>query len=160
MIKEQIVEINGWLTITEFTDLITIAEMTPGPIAINAASFVGNQIAGIIGSIVATLGCILPSLIIVLTLARIYFKYKKLKIVSGILEGIRPVVVALIGSAGISIITLAFWGEKGITSNIGDINIIAVILFLAGLLTLRKWKPNPILIILGSGLIGMIAYLL
>ncbi|NLO08919.1 MAG: chromate transporter [Clostridiales bacterium] len=160
LIKEQIVDINSWLSITEFTDLVTIAEMTPGPIAINAASFVGNQIAGIIGSIVATLGCVLPSFIIVLILAKIYFRYKKLRIVSGILEGIRPVVVALIGSAGISILTLAFWGERGISTNVGDINIIAVILFLAGLFILRKYKPNPILIIMGSGLLGMIVYLI
>lgn len=160
LIKEQIVDINGWLTISEFTDLVTIAEMTPGPIAVNAASFVGNQIAGIVGSIVATLGCVLPSFIIVLLLAGVYFRYKKLKIVGGILEGIRPVVVALVGSAGISILTLAFWGEKGISSNVGDINIIAVILFATGLFILRKWKPNPILIMLGSGLIGMIIYLI
>lgn len=159
LIKEQIVDTNGWLTITEFTDVVTIAEMTPGPIAINSASFVGNQIAGIIGSIAATLGCVLPSLIIVLILAKLYFKYRKLKIVNGILEGIRPVVVALIGSAGVSILTLTFWGESRISSNIADINIIGVILFLAGLFILKKWKPNPILIILGSGLIGMIAYL-
>ena len=95
-----------------------------------------------------------------LILARIYFRYKKLRIVGGSLEGIRPVVVAMIGSAGISILTLAVWGEKGISSNIGDINIVAVILFLVGLIVLRKWKPNPIIIILGSGFIGMIAYLL
>lgn len=159
LIKEQIVDINGWLTITEFTDLVTIAEMTPGPIAINAATFVGNQIAGISGSIVATLGCVLPSFIIVLLLAGVYFRYKKLRIVGGILDGIRPVVIALIGSAGMSIISLAFWGEKGISTNIADINIIAVILFVAGLFVLRKWKPNPILIMLGSGFIGMIVYL-
>lgn len=160
LIKEQIVDINGWLTITEFTDLVTIAEMTPGPIAINSASFVGNQIAGIIGSIVATLGCVIPSFIIVLILAKIYFRYKKLKIVDGVLEAIRSVVVALIATAGVSILRLAFWGEKGISTNIGDINVIAVILFATGLCALRVWKPNPILIILGSGLIGMIVYML
>lgn len=158
LIKEQIVDINGWLTITEFIDLVTIAEMTPGPIAINAASFVGNQIAGIMGSIASTLGCVLPSFVIVLILAKIYFRYKKLKIVNGILEGIRPVVVALIGSAGIAIITLAFWGDKGISSNISDINLVAVIMFLVGLFILRKYKPNPIFIIMGSGLLGMILY--
>lgn len=160
LIKEQIVDVNGWLTITEFTDLVTIAEMTPGPIAINAASFVGNQIGGIIGSITATIGCIIPSFIILMILAKIYFRYKELRVVSGILEGIRPVVVAMIGSAGISILTLAFWGEKGISSNIGDINFIALIMFLAGLFILRKYKPNPILIIIGSGFLGMIFYLI
>ncbi len=159
LIKEQIVDINSWLTITEFTDLVTIAEMTPGPIAINASSFVGNQIAGALGSIVATFGCVLPSLIVVLLLAKLYFRYKKLKAVTAILEGIRPAVVALIGSAGISILTLAFWGDKD-TKNIIDINIVAVALFSMGLFILRRWKPNPIYIILGSGFIGMIVYMI
>lgn len=160
LIKENIVDINSWLTIKEFTDLVTIAEMTPGPIAINSATFVGNQIAGVIGSIAATLGCVLPSFIIVLLLAWIYFRFKKLRIISGILEGLRPAVVALIASAGITILTLAFWGEKGISLNLGDINIIAVILFTVGLFVLRKWKPNPIFVMLGTGLIGMVIYLI
>ena len=90
LIKEQIVDINGWLTLKEFTDLVTIAEMTPGPIAINAASFVGNQIGGILGSVVATLGCVIPSYVIVLSLAWIYFRYKNLSFNSGVLEGLRP----------------------------------------------------------------------
>ena len=76
LIKEQIVDINGWLALQEFTDLVTIAEMTPGPIAINSASFVGNQIAGILGSIVSTIGCVTPSFIIVLILAWFYFRYR------------------------------------------------------------------------------------
>ena len=68
LIQNQVVDIHGWLTLTEFTDLITIAEMTPGPIAINSATFVGIKVIGIQGAIVATLGCILPSCIIVSTL--------------------------------------------------------------------------------------------
>lgn len=158
LIQEQVVDINKWLTIKEFTDLITIAEMTPGPIAINSATFVGNQIGGILGSIIATLGCVIPSFVIVLILARIYFRYKSLSIIRGILEGLRPAVVALIGSAGVSILTLTFWGEQGFSLNLYDLNLIAVTLFSIALLILRKWKPNPIIIMLATGLIGMIAY--
>ena len=142
----------------EFTDLITIAEMTPGPIAINSATFVGNQVAGFTGSIVATLGCVVPSFIIVLILARIYFRYKDLSVIQGVLEGLRPVVVALISSAAISILSLAFWGEEGFSLNLSDLNVLAVILFAISLFVLRKWKPSPILIMLGTGLIGMIVY--
>lgn len=160
LIKEQIVDINSWLTLKEFTDLVTIAEMTPGPIAINSATFVGNQIGGILGSIVATLGCVIPSFVIVLTLAWVYFRYKKLSVISGALEGLRPAVVALIGSAGISILTLAFWGEKGVSLNLADINIVAVVLFATSLFILRKWKPNPIVIMLGTGFVGMIIYMI
>lgn len=158
LIQEQIVVIQNWLTMKEFTDLITIAEMTPGPIAINSATFVGNQVAGFTGSIVATLGCVVPSFIIVLILARIYFRYKDLSVIQGVLEGLRPVVVALISSAAISILSLAFWGEEGFSLNLSDLNVLSVILFAISLFVLRKWKPSPILIMLGTGLIGMIVY--
>lgn len=96
---------------TGFTDIITISQMTPGPIAINAATFVGMQIAGLLGAIIATMGCVSPSCIIVLTLAFLYQRYKELPIIKGILFGLRPAVVALIASAGVSIICLSFfWG--------------------------------------------------
>ena len=160
LIQNQVVEINNWLTMKEFSDLITIAEMTPGPIAINSATFVGNRIGGIAGSLMATFGCVLPSFIIVLTLAYFYQKYKKIIVVQGILKGLRPAVVALIGSAGLGILTLAFWGEKGISLNSNDINITAVILFGISLFVLRKWKPNPIFVMIGTGVIGMVVYLI
>ena len=82
---------------TEFTDIITISQMTPGPIAINTSTFVGTQIGGLLGAIVATLGCVSPSFIIVLFLAHIYVKYRNLDTVSNILYGLRPAVVSLIG---------------------------------------------------------------
>ncbi len=159
LIQNQVVEINKWLTMKEFSDLITIAEMTPGPIAINSATFVGNRIGGIAGSVIATFGCVLPSFIIVLTLAYLYQKYKKITVVQGVLEGLRPAVVALIASAGLGILTLALWGEKGISSGLGDINITAAILVVLSIFALRKWKPNPIFVIIGTGFIGMIIYL-
>ena len=71
LIQAQVVESHGWLSMAEFTDLITIAEMTPGPIAVNSATFVGLRIAGAAGAVVATFGCILPSLLIVSLLALI-----------------------------------------------------------------------------------------
>ena len=74
LIQEQIVNIHGWLDMDQFTDLITISQMTPGPIAINSATFVGIRIGGIPGALVATLGCILPSCIIVTLLAKLYLK--------------------------------------------------------------------------------------
>ena len=79
LLYTSVVEQHPWLTMSEFTDLITIAEMTPGPIAINSATFVGIRIAGLGGAVVATFGCILPSLLIVSVLAKIYYKYKGAK---------------------------------------------------------------------------------
>ena len=100
LIQAQTVQLHGWLTMNEFTDLVTIAEMTPGPIAVNSATFVGIRIAGLPGALVATLGCIFPSLFIVSLLAFIYYRYKNLSILQSVLASLRPAVVALIASPG------------------------------------------------------------
>jgi len=160
LIQNQVVNIHHWLTLTEFTDLITIAEMTPGPIAINAATFVGNRIAGIPGAVVSTIGCILPSCIIVSILAWIYFRYRELAVIQGVLSGLRPTIVALIASAGLSILMLVVWGEGGFSLNPTLINFTSVIIFASALFILRKWKAKPIYIMLGSGLIGGAIYLI
>lgn len=78
LIQEQIVNIYGLMSLEEFSDLITIAEMTPGPISINSSTFVGTRLAGPLGAIICTLGCIIPSFIICLTLAHFYYKYRNL----------------------------------------------------------------------------------
>ena len=160
LIQNQVVDLHRWLTLTEFTDLITIAEMTPGPIAINSATFVGIRIAGVPGALVATFGCILPSCVIVSLLAWIYFKYKELTVIQGVLTGLRPAVVALIASAGLSIFTLAIWGEAGFSINMQSINYISLLIFGVAVFILRKWKPNPIFVMVGSGIIGGAVYLL
>ena len=110
LIQEQIVTRHGWLSMGEFTDLVTIAEMTPGPIAINAATFVGTRVAGIPGAMAATVGCILPACILVTLIARLYLKYRDLAVLQGVLGSLRPAVVAMIASAGILILLNAFWG--------------------------------------------------
>ena len=108
LIQHQVVDAHPWLTMSQFADVMAIAEMTPGPIAINAATFVGIQVAGIPGAIVATLGCVLPSCVIVMALGYVYYKNRGLKLVQGVLGGLRPAVVALIASAGLSLIVLSF----------------------------------------------------
>lgn len=158
LIQNQVVEIHGWLTLGEFTDLITISQMTPGPIAINSATFVGMQIAGLPGAIIATIGNVLPSCIIVSLLAWLYTKYKKLPLIKGILSGLRPAVVALIASAGLSIIILAFWGQGGFSLDLLAIDFLAVLLFSLGFFLLRKKLVSPMIVMLGSGLIGGILY--
>lgn len=158
LIQNQVVDLHNWLSLTEFTDLITISEMTPGPIAINSSTFVGTRIAGVPGALIATFGCVVPSCIIVMTLAWLYKKYKNLAVIQGVLEGLRPAVVALIASAGLSILILAFWGESGFSLDIGSINFVSVILFSLALFILRKWKPSPIVVMFGCGIIGCITY--
>ena len=159
LIQEQVVEKHSWLSMMEFTDLITIAEMTPGPIAINAATFVGLRIEGVQGAVTATFGCIFPSCIIMSIMAYLYFKYSNLKMIQGILAGLRPAVVALIASAGISILTLAFFGEKGAV-HLENLNLVSVLLFAAAFFILRKWKPSPVLVMFSCGIVGGVIYLL
>lgn len=160
LIQEQIVNIHGLMTLEEFSDLITVAEMTPGPISINSATFVGMRIAGIPGVLLCSIGCIIPSFCICLILAHFYYKYRTVSGVQIVLGAMRPAVVALIASAGASILMLglfqAEWGEI-VWSNIRyvELGIFAVALFL-----LRKFKMNAITIILGSGVVGTLIYAL
>ena len=160
IIQSHVVEAKGWLTMTDFTDLITIAEMTPGPIAINSATFVGIQVAGIAGGIIATIGCIIPSAIIVSLLAFLYFRFRSLSFVKDTLAILRPAIVALIASAGIGILILSFWGEGGFTTDVTALNIVSVIIFFSAMFVLRKYKTNPIFVMLGSGVLGAVFYLL
>lgn len=158
LIQEKVIEKNAWITMTEFADLLAISQMTPGPIGINAATFVGIKTAGLFGGFVATAGCILPSLLIVLILARLYSKYGNAPVIQGAFRGIRPVVVALIATAGISIINLAiFQGEK---LSLQAADPAALVILIAAILVLRLKKPNILGVMIGSGLLGMIEYLL
>ncbi|MDO4446344.1 MAG: chromate transporter [Bacillota bacterium] len=158
LIQEQIVNIHHLMTLEEFSDLITIAEMTPGPISINSSTFVGMRLAGIPGVLLCTLGCILPSFVICLTLAHFYYKYRNFSGIQKVLAALRPAVVALIASAGLSILTVAVF-QNGVIS-MENIRYIEVILFAVSLYLLRRHKVNPILIILGNGVVGTILYLL
>lgn len=158
LIQNAIVDANGWITMTEFVDLMTIAEMTPGPIGINAATFVGNHVAGIPGALCATFGFVLPSILIVSFLAFIYFRYRNLELMQGILSGLRPVVVALIASAGVRILFLALNLGPTLATLFADINGISVALFVVSFLILRKWKPSPIVVMFGCGVVGAIVY--
>lgn len=158
LIQEQVLKTNSWLTSAEFMDVLTISQMTPGPIALNASTFVGTKVAGIPGAIIATVGCVTPSCIIVLILATLYYKYKGLSIVQGIIKGLRPAVVALIASAGISIFLTALFNKDTLPIQLADLNLIAVALFLVSLFLLRKYKMNQIYVMLLAGAAGVIIY--
>ena len=123
--------------------------MTPGPIAVNSATFVGIKIAGIPGALVATAGCILPSCILVTLIAKLYLKYKNLSLLQGILNSLRPAVVAMIASAGISILLSALWGEGQIL--LENTNWIMAALFVLSIVLLQKFKMNPIWVMVLAG---------
>ena len=158
LIQSEVVTLHGWITMSEFADLISVSEMTPGPIAVNSATFVGMHIAGISGALIATAGCVLPSFIIVSILARLYVKYRNGNAVQTILESVRPVIVAVIASAAVSILELVLWhGESALWQNI---DFVGLAITLVSFIVLRKWKPSPILIIFGSGVVFLAVQLL
>lgn len=158
LIQAQVVDLRGWLTMVQFADIMAISEMTPGPIAINCATFVGIQVAGIPGAIIATVGYILPPCVIVMTLAFLYSRFRGLTLVQGILAGLRPAVVAMIASAGISLLTLALYGQQELPQQLHRIDPAAACIFLAAFAALRRWKLSPIRIIAGAGLAGIVLY--
>ncbi|MBQ1257819.1 MAG: chromate transporter [Clostridia bacterium] len=158
LIQSQVVDLNHWLTISQFADIMTIAEMTPGPIAINSATFVGIQIAGLPGAIVATVGCVFPSCMIVMTLAYVYYRFRGLNMVQGILAGLRPAVVAMIASAGISLLILALYGERNLPSDFTHPDWISAAIFALAFIVLRVLKIKPLWVMAGSGVMGVILY--
>lgn len=158
LIQEQVVNIHGLMTMEEFTDLITVAEMTPGPISINSATFVGMRLAGIPGVIICSVGCIIPSFCICLILAYVYYKYRTVGGVQTVLASLRPAVVALIGSAGVSILMLALFGHEGASYSPADLKWVELTIFVVCLAILRKYKTSAVAIILGSGVVGTIVY--
>lgn len=155
LIQNQVVQFHPWLSQSEFTDLITISQMTPGPIAVNSATFVGTRIAGVPGALAATIGCVLPSCILVTILAKIYLRYRNLSLLQDILKSLRPAVIAMIAAAGVSILVTAFWGNDisslHLDAILSSTNIRAVGIFLVSLILLAKFKMDPIHVMLLSG---------
>ncbi len=153
LIQHQVVDIHGWLTMQEFSDIMTISQMTPGPIAINSATFVGIRVAGIPGALIATFGCVLPSSVIVLSLAWIYYRFKGLEAIQSVLKGLRPAVVAMIASAGLSLLAMALCGSDSFS---GDVNTSNLIIFILCFAVLRKMKINPVLVMAAAGAAGLV----
>ena len=153
LIQEQIVTRHGWLSVSEFADLITISEMTPGPIAVNSATFVGIRVAGLTGALVSTIGCILPSCVLVTLIARLYLKYRNLHALQSVLASLRPAVVAMIASAGVLIMMNALWSGD---VTLGGTNWVMAGIFALCLVLLRRTKWSPILIMALGGAVNLV----
>ena len=158
LIQAEVIDKHAWLTMNEFVDIFILSQMTPGPIGINAATFVGSKVAGIPGSLAATAGFVFPSVFIVLFLGYLYYKYGDVAAVRGILNGLRPAVVALIGSAGVNFILLAFWDKEKLPIDVGQTDLIAVLIFVLALVAQKK-KMGTIKLLASSGVLGFILYM-
>ena len=161
MITEQVTS-NGWMELSELQNFIAVSEMTPGPFAINIATFVGSKVGGILGSICATIGVILPSLIIVIIVAIILNKFLKNRFVKGALFGVRPIVLSLILSTAIVFFFKAVIPyQNGIISTFNR-QAFGLFACLVGFMFLykrvNKKALNPIYLLLLSGLMGLIIF--
>lgn len=155
---------NGWLTMEEIVDFIAVSESTPGPFAINMATFVGTQTGndlygvagGILGAVCATLGVVMPSFIVILIVAKFYTKFKENKIVAGCMSGLKPVVIGLISAAVISVGKTVFFPDSVALSVLASYTFIFSALLFAVMLFLSiKKKMNPIYLILISAAAGI-----
>ncbi|MHB1125872.1 MAG: chromate transporter [Bacillota bacterium] len=146
LFEKELVTIHGWLNLGQLAEVLAISQMTPGPISINAATYVGYKVAGIPGSMAATLGLIAPSAIIVLIIARFFVRFQEHQIIQGVLKGLRPVAVALIIVAGI---------QLGRTSLTDFRSLLIGGVALAGVLSKRV---HPIYIIILAGIMGFFLY--
>ena len=164
LIQNEVVTVHGWLTDTAFTDIVAISQMTPGPIGINSATYVGytavlnatgSEALAVLGSLTASLAVMLPSIVLMLIVSRFFMKYSKHRNVENVFRLLRPAVVGLIASAALLLMTeenfgspteapLQFWVSVG--------------LFVAAFVAMKFYKVSPILILLLAGIFGGVFY--
>ena len=156
-------ETQGWFTAAQLADMVAVSESTPGPIGVNMATYVGYTTAGIPGSVIATIGLVTPSVIIILIIARVLQKFRTNKYVDAAFYGLRPCSVGLIAAAGLLVVKIALFtfDRYAETHAILDALNIKAILLAAVLLVLTRGvkqvkKLHPIFFILGSALVGIL----
>lgn len=156
MIQGEVVTRYNWLSTQEFTDIVAISQSTPGPIGINAATYVGFTATGSVwGSVLATFAVVLPSFILMLTISKFFLKYQKHPVVEAVFSGLRPAVVGLLASAALVLMNTENFGSP--TKDTYTF-IMSVLIFIIAFVGTRKYKVNPILMIVACGMAGLILY--
>ena len=170
LIQNEVVAVHGWISESTFTDIVAISQMTPGPIGINSATYVGYEVMlgatglhwmGVVGSLVATLALILPSFIIVLLIVRFYTKFRGSTLYEGTMGWLRPTVVGLIAAAAVILAVRTTWtgcvpGLEIVRENFVDWK---SWLLLAAAFAASLWaRVNPIVIILAGAVAGLLLY--
>lgn len=146
LIQREVIEAHQWITPHQFVDIVAISQVTPGPIAINMATYVGRDVYGVPGAIVATAAVVAPSVIIVTSLAHLFLKFRTMATLQAILAGIRPAVVALLVLAAFSIARSAVPDWR------------SAVLAVASLVTIRLTRLSPLLVLALSGLAGVLIF--
>ena len=156
MIQGEVVTRYNWVSPQEFTDIVAISQSTPGPIGINAATYVGFTATGSIwGSVIATFAVVLPSFILMLTISKFFLKYQKHPAVEAVFSGLRPAVVGLLASAALVLMNVENFGSP--TDDTYTF-VISIIIFLVAFIGTKKYHANPILMIIACGIAGLILY--
>lgn len=146
LIRQYVVVSNHWVTASEFTDLVAISQATPGPIAVNGATYVGFKVGGFLGSISATLGVVLPSFIVMLILTKFFLKFKDNRYMEDAFSGIRKAAIGLIAAAAILVGFDSFIDFK------------SIIIFLTVFIASYKYKADPIIMTILAGIAGFLIY--
>lgn len=164
VIQGEVVTRHAWLTASEFTDIVAISQMTPGPIGINSATYVGytamlnatgNEALAVLGSLTASFAVMLPSIVLMLIVSRFFMKYSKHRNVEAVFKALRPAVVGLIASAALLLMTEENFGSPTETPlQFG----VSVALFVAAFVAMKFFKVSPILILLLAGIFGGVFY--
>ena len=149
---------NNWLTEEAIVNFIAVSESTPGPFAINIATYVGMETGGFLGAVCATLGVVAPSFVIILIVARVYKQFQESKVVKGCMSGLRPTVIGLIGGAVLTIGKTVFFPNGFALSGIDPYSfIVSLVICLVGVFLIFKKKVHPILLVVVSAVLGIVA---
>lgn len=159
LIQDEIVA-NGWLSLEEMVDFVAVSESTPGPFAVNIATYVGVETAGVLGSVAATLGVVLPSFIVILIVARCYLRFKQSRLVSGAMYALRSTVVGLMAGAVVGLVPTVFFHSGFAWSAMLQPEFLCSAVIFGGALVLALKKVNPIIIIVSSAAAGILSGLL
>lgn len=146
LIQQEVVTVNNWISAQEFIDVVAISQVTPGPIAINSATYIGYKTNGVLGSFCATLGVSLPSIIIMLLIAKFFFSFKDNKTVKNAFKGLRPATIGLIAAAAILVAKDSFIDYK------------SLLIFGSAFIASYKFKIDPIILTVLSAIAGLILY--
>lgn len=164
LIQGEVVTRYDWISASEFTDIVAISQMTPGPIGINSATYVGYTAVlnagysegwAIFGSCIATFAVVFPSFVLMVAISKFFLKYQKHPVVGSIFKGLRPAVVGLLAAAALVLMNAENFGSYNV-----DMYqfIISIIIFVVAFVGTRKYKVNPILMIILCGVAGFLLY--
>ena len=156
---QDLAEKTGWYSQSLITDMIAISESTPGPIGINMATYVGCNVAGFLGGVVATMGEILPAIVIVVTVSRYLEKFRGSKLVDAAFYGLRPAVTGLIAAAGISVVQVAMfhfdlYRQTGVLMDAFDLK--KIVFFVVAFAAIKKFRLQPVVYVACAAVVGIL----